>query len=129
MDAYPEEQFLGLVTKISPVIDLATRSAPLEITVDNPGQRLKSGMFAKVRLILTVHKDVPAILKEAVLGKEPDFYVYVIKDNQAILQKVTLGLRQGPYFEVRQGLKQGDLVVIMGQQRLRDNAAVSVEIE
>jgi multidrug efflux pump subunit AcrA (membrane-fusion protein) len=129
VDAYPEEEFSGRVAKISPVVDLTTRSAPIEITVDNPQHRLKSGMFAKVRLILKEHKNVPVILKEAVMGKEPDLYVYMVKDNQAILQKVTLGLRQGPYFEVQEGLKEGDLIVIMGQQRLRDNAQVSVEIE
>jgi multidrug efflux pump subunit AcrA (membrane-fusion protein) len=129
VDAYPEEEFSGRVAKISPVVDLTTRSAPIEITVDNPQHRLKSGMFAKVRLILKEYKNVPVILKEAVMGKEPDLYVYMVKDNQAILQKVTLGLRQGPYFEVQEGLKEGDLIVIMGQQRLRDNAQVSVEIE
>lgn len=129
VDAYPEEEFSGLVAKISPVVDLETRSAPIEITVDNPQHRLQSGMFAKVRLILAEHKNTPAILKEAVIGKEPDLYVYVIEDNKAILKKVSLGLRQGPYFEVREGLKEGDLVVIMGQQRLQDNAQVLAEIE
>ena len=129
VDAYPQEEFLGRVTKISPVVDLATRSAPIEITVDNPEHRLQSGMFAKVRLILAVHKNAPVILKEAVIGKEPELYVYVVEDNQAILKKITLGIRQGPYYQVQEGLKEGDLVVIMGQQRLRDNAPVSAEIE
>jgi len=129
VDAYPEEEFSGQVTRISPVIDLETRSAPIEITVDNPQHRLQSGMFAKVRLILKEHKNTPVILKEAIIGKEPNLYVYVVEDNKAILKKITLGLRQGPYFEVQEGLKEGDLVVIMGQQRLKDNAPVSVEIE
>jgi len=129
VDAYPEEEFSGEATKISPVIDLETRSAPIEITVDNPQHRLKSGMFAKVRLILEEYKDVPVILKEAVMGKEPDLYVYAVKDNKAVLRKVNLGLREGPYYQVLDGLKEGDLVVIMGQQRLKDNAPVSVEIE
>lgn len=129
VDAYPEEEFSGRVTKISPVVDLTTRAAPIEITVDNPRHRLKSGMFAKVKLILAEHKNVPVILKEAVIGSDPNLYVYVIENNQAILRKITLGLRQGPYFEVREGLKQGDLVVIMGQQRLKDSDRVSVEIE
>lgn len=128
VDAYPQEEFSGRVTKISPVVDLTTRSAPIEITLDNPGHRLKSGMFAKVKLILSEHKDVPAILKEAVIGKEPDVYVYVIKDNHALLKKITLGLRQGPYYQVREGLESGDLIVIMGQQRLRDGVLVNMEI-
>ena len=129
VDAYPEEEFLGRVTKISPVVDLATRSAPIDITVDKPEHRLQSGMFAKVRMILAEHKKVPVILKDAVIGKEPDLYVYIIENNQAVLKKITLGIRQGPYYQVREGLKEGDLVVIVGQQKLRDNAQVSVEIE
>ena len=55
--------------------------------------------------------------------------IYVVDNNKAMLKKVTLGIRQGPYFEVLEGLKEGDLVVIMGQQMLQDNAQVSVEIE
>lgn len=129
VNAYPDEEFLGKVTKISPVVDLNTRAAPIEIAVDNSGHLLKSGMFAKVSLVLEERKKTPAVLKEAVIGKDPDLYVYVIDKDRAVLTKVALGIRQGPYLEVRQGLKEGDLVVIMGQQRLKDNAEVSVEIE
>jgi HlyD family secretion protein len=129
VDAYPQEEFFGLVTKISPVVDLATRSAPIEIVVDNLKHRLKSGMFAKVRLILQEYENIPVIIKEAIMGKEPDLYVYVVENNKAVTKKISLGIRQGAYFEVRQGLKEGDLVVIMGQQRLRDNVGVSVEME
>jgi RND family efflux transporter MFP subunit len=129
VDAYAQESFLGKVTKISPVVDLATRSAPIDITIDNSSHRLQSGMFAKVRLILEERKNVPVILKEAVMGKEPNLYVYAVKDGKAVLKKVSLGLRQGPYYQVEEGLKDGELVVIMGQQRLWDNAKVSVEIE
>lgn len=127
VDAYPEEEFSGVVTKISPVVDLATRSTPIEITVDNPHHRLKSGMFAKVKLILKEHKNVPVILKEAIMGREPNLYVYVIENKKAILRKIALGIHEGPYYEVREGLKAGDLVVIMGQQRLYE--AVRVEPE
>ena len=44
------------------------------------------------------------------------------------MKKVTLGIHSGPYYEVREGIKEGDLVVIVGQQRLYDNAAVALEI-
>ena len=129
VDAYAQEEFLGKVTKISPVVDLATRSAPLEISLDNSQHRLKSGMFAKVSLVLAEHKNVPVILKEAIMGKNSNVYVYIVEDKKAVLKKVNLGIRQGPYFEVLAGLKEGDLVVIMGQQRLRDGAEVEPEEE
>lgn len=127
LDAYPDEVFSGLVTKISPVLDEATRSSPVEMTVDNARHLLKPGMFAKAALVIQEHKNIPIILKEALIGKEPQVYVFVVEEKKAVLKQVVLGLRQGPYFEVKDGLKQGDLVVIMGQQKLYEGAPVIVE--
>jgi len=129
VDAYPDEEFSGKVIKISPVVDLATRAAPIEIIVENQQHRLKSGMFAKIGLIIQEYKNIQVILKEAVMGKEPDTYAYIVENNKAVLKKIKLGLRQGPYFQVLGGLKEGDPVVIMGQQRLHEGAKVSMEEE
>jgi multidrug efflux pump subunit AcrA (membrane-fusion protein) len=129
VDTYPNEEFTGRVEKISPVVDLATRAAPIEILIDNPQQKLRSGMFAKVNLVVAEHKNVPVILKEAVMGKELDQYVYVIEGKSAVLRKVNLGIRQDAHYEVREGLKEGDLVVIVGQQRLYEGAQVIMEEE
>jgi multidrug efflux pump subunit AcrA (membrane-fusion protein) len=128
-DAYPDREIVGSITKISPVVNLENRAAPVEITIDNTNHALKSGMFAKVSLVIEEHRNVPAILKEAVMGREPDLYVFIVEDNKAVLKKITLGLRQGPYYEITDGLKAGDLVVIMGQQRLTDGASVKAETE
>ncbi|MCM8761623.1 MAG: efflux RND transporter periplasmic adaptor subunit, partial [Candidatus Omnitrophica bacterium] len=127
VDAYPKEEFLGYVQNISPVIDLQTRSAPIEIVIDNPDHRLQSGMFAKVSLIIEEHRQNPAILKEAVIGRIEPFYVYVVEDGKARLRQVRLGARRGAYVEVIDGLKVGESVVIMGQQKLRDGASVTAE--
>jgi len=129
VDSCPLEEFIGNVTKISPVIDLSTRTAPVEIMITNKEYRLKSGMFAKVQLVVEARNNVPVILREAIMGRDPDNYVFVVKDKKAVLRKISLGIRQGPYFEVRQGLAEGDLVVIMGQQLLLDGASVEPEVD
>lgn len=127
VDAYPDEKFRGKVSKISPVIDAETRSAPIEILVHNVGYRLKPGMFARVKLVLEEHKQVPVILKEAILGKDTDYYVYIVNNQVVSKRPVKLGLHKGSYYEVVDGLKQGDIIVIMGQQRLIDGARVRTE--
>jgi multidrug efflux pump subunit AcrA (membrane-fusion protein) len=129
VDAYPDEEFVGKITKISPVVDLSTRTAPVEITLDNPQHKLQSGMYARVQLVVETHKDVPVILKEAIIGKEPNNYVFVIENKKAVLRNISLGIRQGPYYEIKTGLKEGDLVVTMGQQRLYEGVEVLVEEE
>ncbi len=127
VDSWPNDNFTGSVTKVSPVIDLSTRTAPVEITVPNLDYRLKSGMFAKVRLVTEARDNIPVVLREAIMGHEPDNYVFVVENKKAVFQKISLGIRQGPYFEVRDGLKEGDLVVIMGQQLLSNGTAVEPE--
>jgi len=129
VDSWPLEKFTGNVTKVSPVVDLSTRTAPVEITIENKEYRLKSGMFAKVRLVVEARSNVPVILREAIMGRDPDNYVFVVQAKKAVLRKISLGIRQGPYFEVRQGLVGGDVVVIMGQQLLADGALVEPEVE
>ncbi len=127
VDAYPNKEFTGKVTEMSPIVDLETRTAPIEITIDDDEHLLQSGMFAKVKLILEEHKNVPAVLKEAIIGKEPNTYVYVVDGKVASLRKITPGIREAAMIEVTEGLKEGELVVIMGQQRLRDGRTVAAE--
>jgi multidrug efflux pump subunit AcrA (membrane-fusion protein) len=128
VDSYPQKKFMGKVTKISPVVNLENRAAPIEITIENSEHLLKSGMFARVSLVIEKHPKAPVILKEAIIGKEPDTYVYLVEDNKAKMRKISLGARSGPLYEVTEGLKEGEVVVIMGQQRLYDNAKVNAEI-
>ncbi|MFH1477568.1 MAG: efflux RND transporter periplasmic adaptor subunit [Verrucomicrobiota bacterium] len=127
VDAWPGATFTGRVSKVSPVIDLETRTTPVEITIPNPGYKLKPGMFARVRLILEERANRPVIIKEAVLGKNPDTYVFVVNSNTAAIRNVRLGLREDSDYEVTEGLQPGEQVVIMGQQRLHDGAKVRAE--
>lgn len=127
VDGYPKEIFSGAVTQISPIIDVATRAATVQITVPNKEYKLKSGMFARVELILRERDNISVVLKEAIMGKEPNQYVYIVENKKAALRKITVGTRQDQYYEIKEGLKNGEAVVIVGQQRLYENAPVIVE--
>jgi len=128
VDAWPKEEFTGQVTKVSPVVDLSTRSSLVEITIDNPEGKLKSGMFAKVQLVLDTKKGALPVLQEAIIGRGEATTVFIVENNKATLKKVTLGLREGPYYEITSGIRGGDLVVIMGQQKLYEGALVEAEV-
>lgn len=126
VDSYPGIKFKGNVSKISPVIDLATRTAPIEIEIPNAEHRLKPGMFARVQLTTEQHKNVLAVLKEAFVGREPNIYLFVIENNKAVLRKITTGIHQGNFIEVTRGLNAGENIVVMGQQKLRDGTSVTI---
>lgn len=129
VEAYPGEAFTGTVARISPVVETETRTAPVEIAIDNPGHRLKPGMFAGIQLVLDKRENVPSVVKEAVIGREPHAYVFVVNDGVAKMRDVELGIHENDRMEVLKGLQAGDLVAVMGQERLRDGSAVSVEVD
>ena len=84
-------------------------------------------MFAQVELVIEEHKDAAVILKEAILGKEPDLYVYVVEGEVARQRNIKTGIHYGQEYEITEGLKEGEMVVIMGQQRLYDGTSVIIE--
>jgi len=127
VEAYPEETFSGNVVRISPVVDTATRTSQVEISIDNKAHKLYSGMYAKVKMVTREFPGALVVLKEAVLGKEPQQYVYVVKEQKAEIKDIKAGVRQGPYMQIEEGLAAGDKVVIMGQQRLYEGAPVLAE--
>ena len=127
VDAFPSQIFTGKVSKISPIVDLQTRTAPIEIFITNPEHKLTPGMFARVKLLLEEKKEIILIPKEAVIGKKPNTIVYAIDGKIARQHKVKTGIRYGGEVEIEAGLTAGESIVIMGQQRLRDGAEVVVE--
>ena len=51
LDSYPGEIFTGEVSKVSEVLDVASRTLDIEIALANPENRLKSGMFARIDIL------------------------------------------------------------------------------
>lgn len=127
LDTYGEESFTGNVTMVSPTIDTNSRTFGVEITVKNPDSRILPGMFGRVRLNLGVadHVVVPdlAVVKQPGSGNH---YVYVYKDGKVSYNKVELGQRLDNSYELLSGVEPGSQVVISGQAKLADGAAVEV---
>lgn len=129
VDAYPDEDFEGEISKVSEVVDPSTRTLPTEITIPNPDHRLKSGMFARIKIIASQHKDALVLLQDAVVQELGANYVFVVEDHTAKKKKVTLGIREDNRIEILDGLKEGDLVIVFGQQGLKDETSVEIAQE
>ena len=123
-DAYPDENFEGAVSKVSEVVDTQTRTLPVEITIPNKDHRLKSGMFGRIAINAGLHKDVLVIKQDALIEELGASYVFVVNDHTAVKQKVTLGIRDNGMIEILEGLKEGDRIIVFGQQGLKDGASV-----
>jgi multidrug efflux pump subunit AcrA (membrane-fusion protein) len=126
-DPYPGETFKGRVTKMSNAMDEATRSADVEIEYENPGRKLKPGMFANVSIIVNSKPGALAISREALAATGETSYVFVV-DAAGIARKreVKIGIVRETDAEVLSGLSLGEKVITLGWYNLTDSALVSV---
>jgi RND family efflux transporter MFP subunit len=83
------------------------------------------GLQAYVRV--TVDRSSPVVVSRlAVLGLDHDPTVYVVDGQVVHPRNVELGVSDGAYVEILNGLKPGDLCVIVGSQLLNDGSQVRV---
>ncbi|MFI5346487.1 MAG: efflux RND transporter periplasmic adaptor subunit [Elusimicrobiota bacterium] len=125
VEAYPGRIFRGRVSKESPVVDPDTRSAPIEVNLDNADGRLRSGMFAKMTIVVASRSGVVAAPKEALI-EGPVPAVFVIKDGKAVRRELKLGLVNDSQAEVLDGLRAGEAVAVFGLYGLKDGSPVEV---
>ncbi len=125
LDVYGDEQFKGKVSLIYPTINPQTRTFTVEVKIPNADKRVRPGMFARVVLNFGTldHVVVPdrAVIKQSGSG---DRYIYVYNDGKVSYNKVQLGRRMDDKYEVISGVKDGDKVVVSGQNRLTNGAEV-----
>ena len=126
VDAFPARTFSCKINKIAPLVDPLSRTTELEIKVNNRDYLLKKGMFARVEIIVQKKDDALLIPSEALFAKQDKEAVFVIRDNQAYLQQVETGLKNPEKVEIAKGLSEGEEVVTVGLQRLKDGVKVKV---
>lgn len=121
------KEFTGKLASLAPAADARTRSFLGEVTLENSGYELKPGMFAEVELATETRKGVVVVPQNAVLVEGDKHVVYVVRGNKAERREVKLGLSNDEVVEVISGLKEGEDLVVTGQDYLEDGAPVSVE--
>lgn len=123
--AFPGERFEGRVVKIDPNIDPVTRTFTAYVEIKNPDFRLKPGLsgFARIRRSAENVLAIPSIAIMNPSGEIASVFV-VDSNNQALLTKIRPGIVVDAMTEVRDGLKEGQKVVSVGQLYLKNNDKV-----
>ncbi len=127
VDALGGEVFQGSVSLIHPTLDPVSHTFTVEISVPNGDQRLRPGMFARVKMNFGTNER-PLLSDRAVLKQvgSNDRYVFVEKDGKAIYTLVQLGVRINDKYEIVSGLNDGDKVIVQGNTGLIDGVEVEV---
>ena len=109
-------------------LDPKTGSIRYYVTFPNPGNVLRPGQFGKVRFVADMKKGAMVIPQEAVNELQGGYQVAVVDQNNKVsIRPVKMGERIGAMWEVTDGLKPGDKVVVQGLQKAREGSTVIVK--
>jgi membrane fusion protein (multidrug efflux system) len=138
VDAFGDRVFAGKVVAINPEVDSSSRNVYVQALIENPGEILRSGMFAHVEVQLPVDKPTVILPATAIAYASYGNSVYIVetmkdadgKDYLGVRQQfVKLGTTRGDQVAILDGVKSGDVVVTAGVFKLRNRAAVQINNE
>ncbi len=126
VDSYPGKIFSEKITVINPKIDPINRTFLIEIEILNPDFKLRGGMFCRLKIVEQEKKGVLQVPKESLLVKNEKHTVFKIEAGKARAQIVQLGISDGDWVEVIEGLNGTESIVIEGLYALTDGVSVEV---
>ncbi len=126
VDAYPDEVFKGRVARVAPVLDPATRTAQMEVEIQNADFRLKPGMYARVTFTVREHASAVIVPRNAVVDVEGKRGVFVADNKVARFRAIETGIMEVERAEVLSGVTEGETVVTTGAGAVRDGDPIQL---
>jgi RND family efflux transporter MFP subunit len=123
----PGRTFPGKVTRTADALDPGTRTLLTEVDIPNPDGTLKPGTYCAVEL--HVPRDTPSFLvpAEAIIFDRNGLQVAVVEDGEVHIRKVSVARDSGTQVAVRDGVKEGDVVVLNPQVNLVEGSKVKAQ--
>jgi len=124
LDSIPNSGYEGTVYAIDPAYDPNGRAIILRARLPNSDGLLRSGMFARVTLLVDEREQAIVVPETAVVPVGDDQFVYCVVDGKAVMTKVRTGQRRQGQVEIVEGLSREAVVVTEGTVKLRDGSTV-----
>lgn len=139
-DAYPQEEFSGIVKNILPSIKGISRTLTLKIEIDNKKGLLLPGMFIRGDIILADLKDVYVVPKESLLKAGSRYIMIFIKPQEKVTQeklekegiKGTIEVRNvevkyvGEKYAQVSGVEENELIVFQATKTLSPTLPIKI---
>jgi len=131
VSALDGKQFEGVVTNVSPIADVISRTYPVKISVNNSKYELKPGMVCDAALNLE-RQTVTLLIPYKAVSKDNDgkAFVYIVTDDGKRVKKqpISVGFYHESGIEVLNGLNLNQIIVVEGKEKLSDNSLISFKI-
>jgi RND family efflux transporter MFP subunit len=122
----------AVVSRVSPVLDRLSRTATLEVDIENADHALKPGMLVHVNVEVNRLENVvwaPTDALTITIEQKNNQNLYravVVEDGKAVERMVVVGLEDGARIQVIEGLAADDKLVVQGQHLLKDGDPVRI---
>lgn len=134
LDAYLEKRYQGFVSKIVPTADRAKATVLVKVKFRSYDSRVLPEMSAKVTF-LSKQSEAASVETESILSvplsaivsRDGQQVVFVVKDGKAQQQSVTVGKSLGTMVEIQQGLSAGEKVIVKVDERIKDGMKVMIK--
>ncbi len=127
-DTYEGQSFAAQVYNVAPTVNSSSRTFQVELRIPNSGEKLKPGMFGRVKLAMGQTNAV-VVPYQAVLKTQGsnERYVFLATNGTAKRYNVSLGKRFDDLVEiVSDSIAVGDQIIVAGQARLVDGVKVTI---
>ena len=112
----PIEAFTGNVSKDQSLI--------VRLKLDNPSLNYRPGMRVKISFPAPVHENALLVPRQALVEEEGKYFLFVIENDVALKQPVTVGIMQNEVVEIIKGVKENQKVAIEKAYSLKDQMEV-----
>jgi RND family efflux transporter MFP subunit len=126
IDSLSDKPFFGKITKIVPEAAIPARTFIVEVSLDNRDNNMLSGLTAKVQVKGKEHANALVVPETALVLFEDQRTIFVLNGDRVVQRKLKIGYVGDGYAEVLSGLKPGELIVVSGQNTIRDGVKVKV---
>lgn len=120
------DSLTGKIIFISPAADPSNRTVKIEARFDNPGNRVRSGIFGEAVIVRSEIPRAVRIPKTALVRQDDDAgVVFVVEGGVARKREVRLGESNEIFVQVLAGLREGELIVSADHAGLADGVKVA----
>lgn len=126
LEAYPGVVFGAAVSRVSPVVDAATRTKEIILTFNRKDSRINAGMFANVKLYTTRYGGCVVVPKDSLVAQGDDSYLFVVNDDDTVSRRaVKTGKTVDNLIQITDNVLAGERVVVEGMLSLSDGARIN----
>lgn len=125
-DFLPGSTFRGRVERISPVVDPDSGTFKVTLELNDETARLRPGMFITAHIVTATHEMAVLVPKKSIIYDNGFPHVFVVSDSTAARVRLDIGFEDSENLEILAGITQGDRIVIVGQNGLKDQAKIRV---